>query len=412
MELATHAMADAGPPNVPRTAAALRSTRLGLVAIADGARGMPRSQYKMVAAAAQMALDLFRMDLERHEELLGPSPKVAAGAWKERMDAALRQAVGRAAQEIFALARRQKSQLRVTLDAVVATGHGTAIVHLGDGRVHLLRRGLVHQLTRDQVRNHDRPFDSEDDVETPLYFLGPQPHARPETAFLEASPGDRLLLLTAGFHPSAKPNALREVGQDPDPEGITARLLAGAREAGEQLPLAAAMLTVRGDPDAVPESPGRLATLARMPLFQWCTEAELLVVAGRCRPLHLPKGSLVFREGDTGREFYLVVAGRVEVLKNDSAIATLGPGSTVGEMAMLDQPRRSATVQVAEHAEMLVISRESFFHLLKGNPHLAVKILWNMSLRISAHLRATSELLALRAFEGSEEIKPDGWLGP
>jgi CRP-like cAMP-binding protein/serine/threonine protein phosphatase PrpC len=397
MHRATHAMADAGSPDVPLTAASLRDGRLGLVAVADAAWGVAPTQYKMAAAAAQMALDLFRSDLKRHEELLGPNPTVAATNWKERMEAALRQAVGRAAQELYALGRRQKRIMRVTLDAAVVTGHGTAIVHLGDGRIYLLRSGLIHQLTRDHVRAHDRPFDHDDELDTPLYFLGPQPHARPETAFIKSRTGDRLLLLSSGFHATAEPAQLRDVCEDPDPEGVTARLLSDVRKSGVAGPVAAAVLTLLAPGGSVAaQGPGRLATLARMPLFQWCTEAELLVVAGRCRPVTLPAGSLVFREGDTGREFYLVVAGRVQVLKNGHPIATLGPGSTVGEMAMLDHPRRSATVRVAEAAELLVITRESFFQLLKGNSHLAVKVLWNMNLRISAHLRATSELLALK----------------
>lgn len=415
MSRTTHAMADAGSPDVPLTAAAMRDPKLGLVAVADAAWGVAPRQFKMAAAAAQMALDLFRSDLMRHEELLGPEPSVAQADWKPRMEAALRQAIGRAAQELYALGRRQKRVMRVTLDAAITTGHGTAIAHLGDGRIYLLRRGLIHQLSRDHLRAHDRPFDTDDEQDTPLYFLGPQPHARPETVFVEGDSGDRLLLLSAGFHASAEPRRLREVTADPDPEGVTARLLADARELGTDTPVAAALLSLSGGKDTESfQGPGRLATLARMPLFQWCTESELLIVAGRCRPISLPAGSLVFREGDTGREFYLVVAGRVQVVKNGNPIATLGPGSTVGEMAMLDQPLRSATVQVAEDAELLVITRESFFHLLKGNPHLAVKVLWNMTLRISAHLRATSELLALRnaADAALAEATPEDWIGP
>jgi PPM family protein phosphatase len=416
MERATHVMADAGSPDVPLTAAALGDAKLGLVAVADAAWGVSPRQHKVAAAAAQLALDLFRSDLARHEELLGPSPKVPADQWRVRMEAALRQAVGRASQEVYALSRRQDRVMRVTFDAAVTTGHGTAIAHMGDGRIYLLRRGLIHQLTRDHLFAHDRPFDHDDEQDTPLYFLGPQPHAKPETLFVEASAGDRLLLLSAGFHPSFEPRRLRRIAEDNGGEGVTARLLAEAREAGSEGPVAAGLVTVpSGDGPVTFQGPGRMTTLARMPLFQWCTESELLVVAGRCRPVNLPSGSLVFREGDTGHELYLIVAGRLQVLKNSRPIATLGPGSTVGEMAMLDQPRRSATVQVAEDAELLVITRESFFHLLKDNPHLAVKILWNMTLRISAHLRATSEVLALKtATEDAlaESKPPEDWIGP
>ena len=61
---------------------------------------------------------------------------------------------------------------------------------------------------------------------------------------------------------------------------------------------------------------------------------------------------------------------------------------------MLDEPNRSATVVAVEDTELLLITREAFFHLLKRDPTLAVKVLWNMLLRLSSHLRTTSEKLS------------------
>ena len=73
------------------------------------------------------------------------------------------------------------------------------------------------------------------------------------------------------------------------------------------------------------------------------------------------------------------------------------PGTAFGEMALLDEPARSATARASTHVEALVIPREAFFRLLRGNPPLAVKILWNMLLVLSGRLRRTSgELAKLR----------------
>lgn len=111
---------------------------------------------------------------------------------------------------------------------------------------------------------------------------------------------------------------------------------------------------------------------------------------------------MVFREGDPGAGMYLVVAGQLAVLKGEAEIARLGPpaapaptmGANFGEMSMLDQPTRSATVRAAEDSELLLITRDAFFGLLKRDHTLAVKVLWNILLRVSANLRATSEKLA------------------
>jgi CRP-like cAMP-binding protein len=91
---------------------------------------------------------------------------------------------------------------------------------------------------------------------------------------------------------------------------------------------------------------------------------------------------------------YLVVVGQVAVLKESREIIRLGTGANFGEMSLLDEPQRSATVQAVDDTELLVITRDAFFSLLKRDPTLAVKVLWNMLLRISANLRATSEALA------------------
>ena len=104
-------------------------------------------------------------------------------------------------------------------------------------------------------------------------------------------------------------------------------------------------------------------------------------------------GDVLFRAGDPGTQLYLLIRGAVRIEKDGKAIVTLGPGSNFGEMAMLDAPRRSASAVAAEDCEVLVIPRDAFFALLRGNPNLAVKILWNMLLRLSSRLRATSDRL-------------------
>ena len=63
-------------------------------------------------------------------------------------------------------------------------------------------------------------------------------------------------------------------------------------------------------------------------------------------------------------------------------------------MAMLDEPSRSASAVAHDESELLVIPRDAFFAMLKGNPMLAVKILWNMLLNLSMNLRSTSKRLA------------------
>ena len=118
------------------------------------------------------------------------------------------------------------------------------------------------------------------------------------------------------------------------------------------------------------------------------------MVAKSTRPRKFTSGQVIFEQGQPGTELYLVVSGDVDIVKDGHTIVTLGPGSNFGEMSMLDEPNRSASAVAASDSELMVIPRAAFFAMLKGNPVLAVKILWNMLLRLSASLRRTSARLA------------------
>jgi CRP-like cAMP-binding protein len=134
--------------------------------------------------------------------------------------------------------------------------------------------------------------------------------------------------------------------------------------------------------------------LAPMGLFQHCSELELRAVAAATVPRRYPSGAELFRAGAHGTELFLLIQGEVDIEGDEGVLVTLPPGTAFGEMALLDSPTRSATARARGEVEALVIPRDAFFQLLRGNPPLAVKILWNMLLRLSANLRRTSGDLA------------------
>ncbi len=120
--------------------------------------------------------------------------------------------------------------------------------------------------------------------------------------------------------------------------------------------------------------------LQAIPLFSGLSNAELETIAGIVRRISLPKGTLVFAEGDPGDALYLVEEGKVRISKvlsgvGEEALAIFGPGSVFGEMAVLDGGRRSADAIVHEDARLLVIDRERFHALLARDKELAYQVL-------------------------------------
>jgi CRP/FNR family cyclic AMP-dependent transcriptional regulator len=89
------------------------------------------------------------------------------------------------------------------------------------------------------------------------------------------------------------------------------------------------------------------------------------------------------REGDSGREFFVVVDGRARVMVGDRGrIAALGPGASFGEMSLLDQRPRSATVEAETDMQLLVLDARSFSSLLEDAPSVARKVLVAMAGRL------------------------------
>lgn len=123
--------------------------------------------------------------------------------------------------------------------------------------------------------------------------------------------------------------------------------------------------------------PGRARTdlLATIPLFQHLTSKQLAAVDGLATPLDVAQGRELIREGQAGREFFIVVDGEAEVRRGGEVIAVRGPGTFFGEMALLlDRPRNASVVA---RSDMLVevIERKDFRRLLDEFPDLYAPLL-------------------------------------
>ncbi len=118
---------------------------------------------------------------------------------------------------------------------------------------------------------------------------------------------------------------------------------------------------------------------------------------------HYPQGTILFREGEMGREMFIIQKGKVQVKKRvgsaEKVLAEFCEGEFFGEMALLIGMNRSATVEVIEDSMILVVNPETFENLLKSNTEIALKMLKKMALR----LRALDEQLENMTLEKKQE---------
>ncbi len=95
-------------------------------------------------------------------------------------------------------------------------------------------------------------------------------------------------------------------------------------------------------------------------------------------------GDVIIKEGDSGREMFIIQKGAVDVLKGGVALATLGRGDFFGEMSILEGLKRSATVVAREETRLLVLNAGSFLMKIRKDPTFAFTIMQSLSGRVRA----------------------------
>jgi CRP/FNR family transcriptional regulator, cyclic AMP receptor protein len=108
-----------------------------------------------------------------------------------------------------------------------------------------------------------------------------------------------------------------------------------------------------------------------------------------------PKDCFLFSQGMMGELLYVIISGRVEIVKNTKdnkklVLATMGPNEIIGEMSLIDSAPRSATGKTIENSVMLGITKKSFNELLDIEPRIAAKIMMSLLKIMSNRLRVTT----------------------
>jgi Cyclic nucleotide-binding domain len=129
-------------------------------------------------------------------------------------------------------------------------------------------------------------------------------------------------------------------------------------------------------------------TLRNVELFSRLGPEELRAVAEISEPARMSQGQRVFAEGDAGDALYVVMSGELQVVRSGAKIATLKAGECFGEMAVLDQGLRTATVTALTDCELRRIGDEDFRELLERTPGIAISMLAILARRVTSPTRA------------------------
>ena len=124
--------------------------------------------------------------------------------------------------------------------------------------------------------------------------------------------------------------------------------------------------------------------IARVPLFCRCSKREHGLIAGIADEIDLKAGKVLTTEGETGREFFVLLDGKVEIRQGGRKRATLGAGDFLGEIALVSRSPRTATATAETPVRALVIRDQEFRALLGRVPSIQTKVLEALADRLAA----------------------------
>ena len=132
----------------------------------------------------------------------------------------------------------------------------------------------------------------------------------------------------------------------------------------------------------------KIEFLSRVPIFMQCSRAELREVALSADEIVLPEGHVLTRQGQRGREFFVLVDGTVRVTRNGRKVTDLRSGDWLGEIAILTRSPRTATVTATSPVRALVIGDGAFRNVVETMPRVALGVLASVGQRLEHDARS------------------------
>lgn len=311
----------------------------------------------------------------------------------------LRTTIERVCGELYTLGKtdRTKRGLGTTCTALAIAGGRAMLAHVGDSRCYLLRQGQLTQLTADHtyvaeaIRNG--VLKAEDAHKSPygnviIRAVGPQKTVIVDLVPFDVVPGDVLLLCSDGLHQYFRdPAELARFAGEKDLDAASGKLIALANERGGSDNITVVLARIDGTATRTSNNTlARVDALRHVELFRDLDMAEVIRLGQAFEPRDIPAGEFVIREGDGAESFFVLVSGTVDVFRGNQTVARLPAGSHFGEIALLGQRPRTASVQATVASHVFVTNRTRLFPFLEREPMLAAKLFYKLAQTLSLRL--------------------------
>lgn len=391
MKLTATAYSDQGPHRQLNEDRYLADSELSLFMVCDGVGG---DAYGHVAAETA---------IQTAREVLRASANASATADDASLARRLKAAIQSACEAVQGVAEQQPKYrgMGTTLTAVLIGTSKAVMAHIGDSRLYLIRRNTVSQLSRDHTLAGELLAAGEISAEEAAVHpfrnvltraVGRDRSTQIELLEFDIAPGDSLLLCTDGVYATLESNSSLFKEDAISAEGVVRTAL--DRKTKDNA--TAVVITVAGDEDATTRAASLflgIDALSEVYLFKDLTMDQTLRVLGAAEQVRFPAGSSIIRAGDEQSGMFIILQGEVEVAAGGRTVAHLTRGSHFGEMALLNQSSRTASVNAVSDSLLLRIEADSFRKYLRQEPQVGVELLWKLASELSRRLSATNELV-------------------
>lgn len=128
----------------------------------------------------------------------------------------------------------------------------------------------------------------------------------------------------------------------------------------------------------------KVELISRVPLFARCSKKELRMIANLADQIEWPEGKTLIKEGRPGSEFFILIEGTASVSQGGSKLRDLLAGDWAGEIALISDVPRTATVVATSPIRALVMTRGGFSQLMTDSPSIAAKVLAGLGERVAS----------------------------
>ncbi len=123
--------------------------------------------------------------------------------------------------------------------------------------------------------------------------------------------------------------------------------------------------------------------LKQIPFFAPLSDEDLEVIGKNIKMEYFPAEHVIFNEGEMGEVMYVIKRGEVEILRNNRIIATLKDNGFFGEMALVSDVPRNASIKTLCDVEALTLNKADFKHILESNPGIASMVSYEVIKRVN-----------------------------